>query len=194
MTSGQVPLSVEEMAHQLKTEPTTPPLPATDQNAVTPYLANSAPPSGDATSTQVADFLLNAKKWLQKLLAVGLVLQGLYGIYKSIYFIFVTYPELGFLLASHQISQTQVNNYVIQAILMSITTLVSMVFAMRLTILQNRVAQTFNTVIGVLLVIGNAALHDYFEALHASEAIINGIDWLINFLKSFPVLLRRALG
>jgi hypothetical protein len=193
--------SAQEMEQQIENGANSPQPMATavpevtsTNQAQTPYLAN-AEDTTQATEikSELSELITKAHNLMGKVLPIGLMIQGLYGIYKSIHFIFVGYPELNFLLASHQITQTQVNDFVIKAIMIAISTLLSMIFAMRLAVMKTKVVKTFNTLIGILLVLGNAAIHDYFEALQASDYILAGINWFIDFLISLPVLIKQAM-
>jgi hypothetical protein len=119
------------------------------------------------------------QKYGAKTLGILLTLQSLHGIYKSVLFILVEYPLLEQQLVAHQITQTQVNDFGIKAIMIVFSTVLSMFFAMKLTFLKTKAAKTLSTVIAVFLFIGNAMIHDYFVALNSSQIMT---DFIIDIL------------
>jgi len=126
------------------------------------------------------------KKWAHKILPIALTLQGLYGIYSSVVFIFIDYPLLTKQLQLHLITQSQVNDFAVKAIMIFISTFLTFIFAMKLGIMKSKVAHWLQTGIGISLVIFNALIHDYFVSLNASQKIVDLILWLIRAIKSFP--------
>jgi hypothetical protein len=105
------------------------------------------------------------RRYIPKLVAIALTVQGLYGIYQSVLFIFVDFPALETLLEQHLITSAQVNSFASKAIVTVISTIISMFFAMRLTFLKSKAARVFNTVIGVAIFFGNTFITSYFSSL-----------------------------
>jgi hypothetical protein len=154
---------------------------ATQEQAVQSGIALANTPEDDEPvvetkeQIQMADFMSKARRWSVKGIGIALTLQGLHGIYKSVIFILVEYPILERQLVAHQVTQSQVNDFGIKAIMMVISTVLSMFFAMKLTFLKTKAAKTLNTVIAILLFIGNAMIHDYFIALNSSQIMVDFI-------------------
>jgi len=135
---------------------------------------------------QTEDKFLWFKKWSIKAVAIGLTFQGLFGIYKSVIFILIDYPELEKQLAEHLVTQDQVNDFGIKAIMMVISTVLSMFFAMRLTVMKTKAVKVISATIGVLLFITNIMIHDYFVGLNSSQIMVDGILAMADFLKALP--------
>lgn len=151
-------------------------------------LANTVEaPQAEATqsSTFMTEWLEKIKKKAPKAVGIVLTLQALQALFKQVTFILVDYPGLEQKLVSHQITETQVKELVITAVLTLITTLVSLVFAMRLTFVKSTAGQRVKIIIGVLLFFGNAYLHNLLEALHISE-------WLVGFFTTSVQTLNEA--
>jgi len=162
----------------------TPQLPANNGIALANTPETSEPEI--ETKIQVIDSIVKAKKWAVKGVGILLTLQGLHGIYKSVIFILVEYPMLEQQLISHQVTQHQVNDFGIKAIMMVISTVLSMFFAMKLTFLKSKAAKTLSTTIGILLFIGNALIHDYFVSLNSSQIMVDYIIAFIDMVRGAP--------
>ncbi|NCN87715.1 MAG: hypothetical protein GW941_02350 [Candidatus Pacebacteria bacterium] len=134
----------------------------------------------------VADGMVKIKKWAVKSIGIALTIQGIHGLYKSVIFILVDYPLLEQQLVAHQITQDQVNDFGIKAIMMVISTVLSMFFAMKLTFLKSKAAKTLSTVIAILLFIGNAMIHDYFISLNSSQYLVDLILKAIYLVQGAP--------
>lgn len=199
--------SVEEMGQQVAAvSQTTPPsnqssqpLPATPAQQKPPQsnipLANTAEKDLDSKEkikVQTGDKLFWFKKWAIKAVGIGLTLQGLFGIYKSVVFILIDYPELEKQLAEHLITQDQVSEFGIKAIMMAISTVLSMFFAMRLTVMKTKAVRAISTVIGILLFIGNIMIHDYFVGLNSSQIMVDGILSMADFFKALPAKFMKT--
>lgn len=104
-----------------------------------------------------------------KALAVGLTLQGLYGLYASLRFLFIEFPMLEELLTLHQLTQAEVNTFAARAVLTIISTLISMMFALRLTVMKSQAARVINAVVGVMLFLANTFMIGYFNQVNYSE-------------------------
>ena len=103
-----------------------------------------------------------ALKIAKTLTAVALTVQGLFGGYKAVKFIMVDYPILEAQLISHQINQTQVNGFATQAVVIFITTLVSIFVALR--IFRSKSIKIFSIVIGAGLFFGSVYINNYLTA------------------------------
>lgn len=98
-------------------------------------------------------------KLIKNTVAIALTIQGLFGIYKSIKFILVDYPALEVQLLAHQITKTQINSYATHAIIMLVTTIIAMIFALR--IMRSKATKVINILIGIGLFFGSAYLDKY---------------------------------
>jgi len=105
---------------------------------------------------------------VRKLTAFGLTAQGLYGVYQSTFFVLVKFPELEARLAAHTITQIEVNNIAVEAILVIISTIISMFFALHL--IRNKAGEILSPVLGVVLFLGNTYLFNFFKSLPLVES------------------------
>lgn len=96
---------------------------------------------------------------IKNIVAIALTIQGLLGIYNSIKFILVDYPALEVQLIAHQITKAQINSYATHAVIMLITTIITMIFALR--IMRSKATKVLNIIIGIGLFFGSAYLDKY---------------------------------
>jgi len=209
-TQGVIPApqipSAQEMENQVSQVPQSETAPILDQQTqiaaqttITPEqqamnngiaLANTpeveAPITVVQATVKVADSMVWFKKWAVKLIGIALTLQALHGIYRSVTFILIEYPLLEQQLVSNLITQDQINDYGIRAIMMIISTVLSLFFAMKLTFLKSKAAKTLSTIIAIFLFIGNAMIHDYFVSLNSSQYMIDMIIKGINLIQGAP--------
>ena len=109
--------------------------------------------------------------YFHKIVAIILAFQGFYVMTQSILFIFIKIPQLEQLLLLDQVTQSEINHLTNKAIIMTISTILSFIFAIRITILQNTVAKRINTAIAVFLVIGNTQINNLLDAIGSTELI-----------------------
>jgi hypothetical protein len=121
-------------------------------------------------------------KYMPKVVSFGLTLQGLRGIYKSISFILVEYPQLEIALQQHQLTSSDINQISAKAIIMGISTLISMFFALRLAFLKTDIAKKASIIIGIILFLTTGALQDFFIELKSGETFST---YAVSFLESF---------
>lgn len=103
------------------------------------------------------------KPWVRRGIAIALTAQGLYGIYKSIYFILVGLPMLETQLEAHLVSADDVSSIAAHAILVAISTIASMFFAMQL--MKNKAGKILYYLIAGLLFLTNTLLFNYITQL-----------------------------
>lgn len=138
-------------------------------------------PSG-LTKNDLANLFL---KYGPKVISIGLTIQSLRGIYKSVAFILVDYPLLEQKLISHQISESEVTELTITMVILLISTIISLVFAMRLAFVKDSTAKRLHSIIGLVIFLGNAYIHDLLQALHISE-------WLVQFFTKSVQTIHEA--
>jgi hypothetical protein len=123
--------------------------------------------------------------YLTKAVAFILMFQGLRALYSSISFIFIQIPQLEQLLALSQISQTDINELANKAIVMLISTILSLFFALRITVIQSKISHRLNTFIGILLIIGNSQITNFLEKIGStqliSSVILDGLKSILSF-------------
>ena len=116
-----------------------------------------------ASATATAEIWWNQlHRPIKTFVAIGLAGQGLYGIYKSLVFILVTYPQLEAQLATHMITQAQVNGFATHAIIIVFSTVISMFFALR--IIRNKATTWINTFIGIGLFLGGTYISSFLSS------------------------------
>ncbi len=128
------------------------------------------------------------KHLLPKAIAIILMGQGLRGIYHSVTFIFVEFPMLEKALVNHEVTREQVNGYASKAIVTAISTIISMLFAMRLAFLHSKAGKIFHSVIGVAVVLSNQAIGTYFQQLDTGEIIAT---FSSSLLESVYILVKQ---
>lgn len=100
-----------------------------------------------------------------KIVGFFLTLNSLRGMYTSVIFIFVEFPQLERALEQHIITSQEINTFVTSAVMTSISTALSLIFALRITIMKTKTAKILNTVIGISLLFGSTALEQYFNQI-----------------------------
>ncbi|MDH5533224.1 MAG: hypothetical protein OEX81_02225 [Candidatus Pacebacteria bacterium] len=187
---AQVPQSEAPPAIDAQTQQASQAQPTIDQQAASNGISLANTPETDEpvseVKTQVVDSMAKVRRWSVKGIGIALTLQGLHGIYKSVIFILVEYPILEQQLVAHQVTQDQVNDFGVKAIMMVISTVLSMFFAMKLTFLKTKAAKTLSTIIGILLFIGNAMIHDYFASLNSSQIMVDFIISIMAKIQGAP--------
>jgi hypothetical protein len=187
---AQVPQSEAPPAVDVQTQQVAQPQPTAEQQAVSNGISLANTPVTDEPINEkkekVVDSMAKVRKWGIKGIGIALTLQGLHGIYKSVIFILVEYPILEQQLVAHQVTQAQVNDFGIKAIMMVISTVLSMFFAMKLTFLKSKAAKTVSTTIGIMLFIGNALIHDYFASLNSSQIMVDYILSIVEKIQGAP--------
>lgn len=112
-----------------------------------------------------------AQYYFPKIVVIMLILQGLYAMYSSINFMFFKMPRLDTQLATHQITQAEVNHLANQAILMTISTILSLFFALKITVIQSSIAQHLSIILAVILVVGNTQISHLLTALGTNQLV-----------------------
>jgi len=120
-----------------------------------------------------------------KSIAVLLILQGLWTLFNSIKFIFIKLPLLEQQLNAGQIDNLQVNAFANRAIVMTISTILSLFFALRITIIQSKIAKIISITIAVLLVIGNTQINNFLNQIGSSQLIGSTIIETLRSVISF---------
>lgn len=105
----------------------------------------------------------------QKIIAVALAAQGLWGLYTSISFILIDYPLLEQQLQLHFVAQEHINHFANKAIVMAVSTVLNIFFAIKITSVQSKVAKKINTIIGILLFLGNTVVYSYLDQVGSSK-------------------------
>lgn len=131
------------------------------------------------------------KKYVPKTVGFLLMLQGLYGIYQSVIFILVEFPQLEVQLQEHHITSGQINTFASKAVITVVSTVISMIFAMRLTFLKTKAAKVLNTGIGLVIFFGNATISQYLSSLDTGS-IISGYS--VSMLEFIFLQLQKVLS
>ena len=123
------------------------------------------------------------KFYIIKAVAILLVLQGLWSLFISLKFIFFDLPSLEKLLAAGQITSTQINFFANEAIVMILSTIMSLFFGLRITLVQSKFAKIVNTFIAILLVLGNTQINNFLNQLDSTHLLTSAI---LEALRSIP--------
>lgn len=116
-----------------------------------------------------------------KIVAILLILQGLWSLFNSVKFIFIDLPSLEQQLQLGQISELQINTFANRAIVMTISTILSLFLALKITMAQSKTAKAIVITIAILLVIGNTQINNFLTQLDSSQLITTAV---IETLKS----------
>ena len=152
----ELPLDLEKSPTNLSTQ-INQPEPSVIALANTPE-ADLPKVTGDSQRTKS---LIKLRSLLHKLLSIGLIGQGLFGVYQSAVFILIEYPILDQKLTTNQVTEDQATSLVIKFILMTIVTVLSFVFALRLTIFKTKGARVISTTLAICFFLGNALMDDW---------------------------------
>ena len=118
-------------------------------------------------------FLLFTNLSWSKVMAILLALQGLYGLYRSIHFILVEYPIMEEQLTAHTITSGEVNAFASKAIIIATSTILSMVFAVRLSVVK-KASKIIQKIVAGTLFVANTAIMRYLNQIGSAD-IINGL-------------------
>ncbi|MGD9129121.1 MAG: hypothetical protein PVJ09_01365 [Candidatus Woesebacteria bacterium] len=124
------------------------------------------------------------KSHFDKIIVIILTIQGLRGLITSVKFIMIEYPILEEQLASHQITQEQINIFANKAIVMLTTTVLSMFFALRISLVQSQIAKKVNSALGVLVIILDRYINIYLTEIGSAQIITNLSISLVNLVKN----------
>src|SRR5690606_16393264 len=143
--------------------PTAQPAPTTQPLPQPPAVQEIAPAQATPliTLTNVQDpqastgsELIVVDTWLPliaKVVSFFLTIQSLYGIYKSLHFLFVEYQLLEQQLVQHVLTQPEINAIASKAVLTMISTIISIFFALKLAVLKAGTAKKLSIGIGVFM-------------------------------------------
>jgi len=120
-----------------------------------------------------------------KAVAVLLALQGLWSLFNSIKFIFIELPSLEQQLSLGQIDSFQINVFANKAIVMTVSTILSLFFALRITVVQSKAAKRISTAIAILLVLGNTQINNFLNGIGSSTLITTAIVETLRSILSF---------
>ncbi len=130
--------------------------------------------------TPLADRLITKYgHWTHEIVAWGLILQSLRGLYKSGIFILVEMPAKEIALQNHLIAQEDINSLTSKIILMMFSALLSMMFGLRLRALKSGLAKKINTAIGIGLFFANNQLIQFLNSQNSSQILS---ELLLKFL------------
>jgi hypothetical protein len=114
-----------------------------------------------------------------------LILQGLWSLFNSVKFIFFELPNLEQQLHLGQITDYQINTFANKAIIMTISTILSLFFALRITVLQSKAAKAVSVTLAILLVVGNTQINNFLSQIDSSQLITSTIIETLRSVLSF---------
>ncbi len=123
--------------------------------------------------------------YLIKAVTASLIFQGLWSLFKSIKFIFFELPALEQRLHLGQINSSQINDFANKAIIMIISTILSLFFALRISILQSKTAKIISIGLAILLVIGNTQINNFLDQIGPGQLITSTIVETLKSILSF---------
>ncbi len=120
-----------------------------------------------------------------KALAILLAIQGVWHLSNSIKFIFIDLPSLEQQLSLGQIDDFQINAFANRAIFTTTSTVLSLFFALRITIVQSKVAKAVSVTLAVLLVVGNLQINNFLDQIGSRQIISSTIIETFRSILSF---------
>jgi len=188
--------SVNQMASDL--QPATPQPPTTVQSVANNI--EGEPANNTLLDNENKPILRNkpGRRWsklflqhpVRNIVAVGLTAQGLFGIYKSVMFILNDLPQMEQQLNTGLITQTDANQIAAKAVMIVISTVLSMFFAMRLTVLKSKAAKGLNTIIAILLFLGNAYIFGFLDKVPLIDEWGSITDTVLNKITEIFAILK----
>lgn len=112
-----------------------------------------------------------------KIAVILLTIHGLVGIYEAVRFMAIDYKFLEQQLALHNIQETEINSLLAEVFIISITTLINMFMALRLSKVREKTANNIDLLIATILILGTI----YFQNLLIQFDLLNSFIEL--FLK-----------
>ena len=149
-----------------------------------PYLANTRETKHEEFVRKLSNWRDLAVDILMKLSGLLLTAQGVAGIYSSLQFTVVRYPLLESALRQGTLTRSEVNDVIVEALVLVVTTVVSLVFAVRLTFMINKSWKLFNAALGISLVIFISIVQNYFDRLNVIHYFSGYFDPVLSILES----------
>jgi len=88
------------------------------------------------------------------------------------------------------ITQTDANQIAAKAVMIVISTVLSMFFAMRLTVLKSKAAKGLNTIIAILLFLGNAYIFGFLDKVPLIDEWGSITDTVLNKITEIFAILK----
>lgn len=114
--------------------------------------------------------------WWHKAALILLIFHGLVGLWESIRFIFIEYPELSHLLKLHQVQSSEMNSLLSRAIITTTTTLVNVFFAIRLAKVKETTAHNIDLLVSTFLIVSTKIIQNYLINLDLLNLVLNVIS------------------
>lgn len=113
----------------------------------------------DTAESLLSQWSSQLRRLIKPLVALGLGAHSLWGLWESIEFILITYPELEAQLIAHNLTQLEVNQVAAQALVIFITTMVNMFLAFK--IFTAKAAEALHIVVGIGLFFIGVFINQY---------------------------------
>ncbi len=126
--------------------------------------------------------------WLKhhhvKILALILTTQAIYTLSSSLHFLFIRLPELEQLFEAHLVTQDRINYLANRAIINTLSTFISLFFALHLTTIQKPLIQKTGKIMAILVVIGNTQLEFFLNQFRTGQLLTTVIIQALRSLLS----------
>lgn len=150
--------------------------PVANSNTITNN-TNSTPPIQEVTQKKLTPKWQNHFfHWWHKIALLLLILHGLIGLWESIKFIIIEYPELNHLLELHQVEVTDINHLLSRVIITLITTSINILFAIRLAKVKETTAHNIDLIIATFLIISTKLIQSLLVQLDLVNYALQLID------------------
>lgn len=111
------------------------------------------------------------KRIVHTIVTGALTIQGLYGLYKAINFVFFQLPIFEKALSEQQLGEATVNQFAVNAGLLIFSTAVSMFFAVQMAIFHRKSIKIIHIIVGILITILSAYVMREASNLNALELL-----------------------
>ena len=110
--------------------------------------------------------------WWHKIALIILILHGLTGLWESLKFMFIEYPELNKALTEHSVESAEVNHLISRAVITVTVTFVSVLFAVRLSKVKETTAHNIDLVLATFLIITTNLIKNFLIQLDLLNLIL----------------------
>jgi len=111
--------------------------------------------------------------WWHKIALILLTFHGLFGLFESVKFLFIEYPELNHMLELHQINVQEVNHLLAKVIITVVVTFVTVLFAIRLSKVTETTAHNIDLLVATFLIITTQFIQKYLIQLDLLNLVLS---------------------
>lgn len=111
--------------------------------------------------------------WWHKIALILLTLHGIFGLFESVKFLFIEYPQLNQMLELHQVNVHAVNHLLAQVIITITVTFVNVLFAIRLSKVTETTAHNIDLLVATFLIISTQFIQKFLIQLDLLNLVLS---------------------